>query len=113
MVNRLRRHPVTVECRVRLPVAPDLGGNMKLVQVIIVVLLLGACQKPSNVTIQTPEPPAPIVVDGGIICRTTVSQHKTFEGTGHCPAADLVLTGTTEDGVECATLQTECWVKSE
>lgn len=86
---------------------------MKLAQAILIVLLIGACGgEPANVTIETPTPPAPIVVDGGIICKTSVSQHKTFDKTGHCPASDLVLTGVTSDGVECATIQTECWVKT-
>lgn len=87
---------------------------MKLAQAILIVLLVGACGgEPANVTIEAPTPPAPIVVDGGIICKTTVSSHKVFDKTDRCPAADLVLTGHADGGVECASLQTECWVKKD
>ena len=74
-----------------------------------ILLTLVSCQKP-QVDIHVPEVPAAVVIDGGVVCTTTVVGWEKVE-SDHCRNKDEVMTGKADNGIECGKLVTKCWVE--
>lgn len=73
----------------------------------LAALTLIGCGK--DVTVHVPPPPAPIVVDGGIVCSTSLFAYHKIDAA-HCPANE-VMVGHADNGIECAISVTKCWIE--